>query len=137
MPRERFRTQTCDRREALTRLAHAEKFMEVADLVATEREIDESASVAAALAVLAGIAASDAACCSALGRRSRSPDHRDAMELLEQIAGGHEMATALGRLLDVKDTAQYGLINLSPQQLNAALRRTRNLLEYAQATVRR
>ena len=137
MPRERFRTQACGRAEARTRLAQARKFLEVAELVATEREIDESASVAAALAVLAGIAAADAASCGALGRRSRSQDHRDATALIAQIAGGNEMATALGRLLDVKDTAQYGLINLSGQQLSATLRRARRLVEFADALLHR
>ena len=46
------------------------------------------------------------------------------------------MATALGRLLDVKDTAQYGLINVSGQQLSAALRRTRRLVEFGEALLR-
>jgi len=57
----------------------------VAELVAGEHEIPESRSVAAALAVLAGIAASDAACCAALGRRSRGDDHRQAVP--SQLAG--------------------------------------------------
>lgn len=136
MPQERFRTQSCGRAEARTRLAQAKKFLEVAELVATEREIDESASVAAALAVLAGIAAADAACCAALGRRSRSQDHRDATALIAEIAGGSKAGAALGRLLDVKDTAQYGLINLSGQQLSAAVRRARQLVEFADALLR-
>jgi hypothetical protein len=34
-------------------------------------------NVAASLAVLAGIAASDASCCAALGRRPREQDHLD------------------------------------------------------------
>ncbi|MDF2753518.1 MAG: hypothetical protein K0S82_1901 [Gaiellaceae bacterium] len=55
------RTQPCDRAHARIRLDHAEKSLDVAELVAGEREIPESRSVAAALAVLAGIAASDAA----------------------------------------------------------------------------
>ena len=38
--------------------------------------------------------------------------------------------------LDVKDTAQYGLINLSGQQLNAAVRRARQLVEFADALLR-
>jgi hypothetical protein len=46
------------------------------------------------------------------------------------------MATALGRLLDVKDTAQYGLISLSGQQLTAAIRRARRLVEFADARLR-
>ena len=61
------RTPPCDRAHARNRLDHAEKSLEVAELVAVEREIPESRSVAAALAVLAGIAASDAASCAALG----------------------------------------------------------------------
>ena len=78
------RQQRCGRAEARTRLAHAKKFLEVAQLVAGDN-VEESHSVAAALAVLAGIAASDAACCAALGRRSRSQNHHDAEALLSEI----------------------------------------------------
>jgi hypothetical protein len=55
------RSATCGKEEARTRVAHAQKFLEVAALVASETEdgIDPaSASVAAALAILAGVAAS-------------------------------------------------------------------------------
>ncbi len=77
MSRQRGRTQACGLAEARTRAGSAGKFLEVALLI--ERE-DEGAfrSVAASLAVLAGIAAADAACCVALGRRSRGSDHHDA-----------------------------------------------------------
>lgn len=84
--------------------------LEVADLVAGERELPESRSVAAALAVLAGIAASDAACCAALGRRARGDDHRQAAALLGEIADGDRAAKTLLDLLNLKDTAQDGLI---------------------------
>jgi hypothetical protein len=71
------RTQRCGRPQAATRLAHARKFFDAAELIATDVSDDEAnASVAASLAVLAGIAASDAACCARLGRRSRSQDRR-------------------------------------------------------------
>lgn len=70
------RTQVCGRPQATARLAHARKFLDAADLIATDIDADEAnASVAASLAVLAGIAAADAACCARLGRRSRSQDH--------------------------------------------------------------
>jgi hypothetical protein len=51
--------------------------LEVAERAAGEEAIPASRSVAAALAVLSGIAAADAACCAALGRRSRreAPSH--------------------------------------------------------------
>ena len=65
------RTQPCDRAQARTRLNHAEKSLEVAELVAGERAIPESRSVAAALAILSGIAASDAACAATITARRR------------------------------------------------------------------
>src|SRR5687767_10904702 len=60
--RSKTRAQQCDRADAKVRLAHGRKFLEVAKLVEGE-DVEESASVAASLAVLAGIAAADAACC--------------------------------------------------------------------------
>jgi hypothetical protein len=60
--------------QARTRLENARKFFEVAELAAAEKEIPSSRSVAAALAVLSGIAAADAACCALLDRRSGGED---------------------------------------------------------------
>jgi len=126
------RTQPCDRTHARTRLDHAEKSLEVAELAAAEKEIPASRSVAAALAVLSGIACADAACCAALGRRSRGEDHREAVALLRQIVpGGDRAATALTELLDLKDTAQYGLIPITQRELTVALRRAKRLAEFA------
>jgi hypothetical protein len=131
------RTQKCGRAEARTRLAHARKFLEAAQLAADE-DAPESSSVAASLAVLCGIAAADAACCAALGRRSRSQDHRDAELLVATVEpGGKDAANALRRLIDLKDTAHYGLINVSRQKLTAALRQAGALVEFAGAAIRR
>jgi hypothetical protein len=137
MSRAKGHTQTCDRDDAKTRYSHAAKFLEVADLVATEEEPLESATVSAALAVLAGIAASDAACCAALGRRARGQDHREAIDLLAQVKGSEDAANALRRLLDMKDTAQYGFIYVSGQNLKAALRQARVLVTFAATVLRR
>jgi hypothetical protein len=131
------RTQPCDRAHARTRLDHAEKSLEVADLVAGEQEIPASRSVAAAVAVLAGIAASDAACCAALGRRSRGDDHRQAASMLREIVDGDRAAKALLDLLNLKDTAQYGLIPITQRELTIALRRAKRLLEFAGEVLRR
>jgi hypothetical protein len=130
------RTETCGNPEAKTRLAHARKFLEVADIAALETEIDESRSVAVANAVTAGIAAADAACCATLGRRSGGQDHRQAADLVKQIEpGGATAAKALTELLDMKDTAQYGLVNMTSPRVKAALRRARQLIEFAAAQV--
>ena len=127
------RTQLCGPAQARTRLAHARKFLEVAQLVATE-DFDESLSVAAGLAVLAGIAASDAACCRALGRRARGDDHREAATLLSQIRpGGDRAVKALLALIDVKDTAHYGLIHVTRRQLSVVMRRASTLVAFGQS----
>lgn len=89
------RVRQCGPAEARKRLADAEQYLEVADLVATEAEFPPSATVAAGLAVLAAIAASDAACCSALGQSSRSDTHADAGALLKTVSPGGD--TAAGR----------------------------------------
>jgi hypothetical protein len=108
------RTQRCSEADAATRLRHARKFLEVAELVAEEGEDVEYASPAASLAILAGIAASDAACCKVLGRRSRAQDHRDATALLEEITpGGKQAGSSLSRLLSLKDEAHYGLFDVA------------------------
>ncbi len=136
MPRATTRTQTCSDQEAKTRLAHAHKFLEVAELVADEGDEVEYSSAAAALAVLAGIAASDAACCKALGRRSQGQDHRAAIELVEQVEpGGRDAGKALRRLLGLKDEAHYGLFDVGGADLKTALRQARALVDFGAAVL--
>ena len=87
--------------------------------------------------MLAGIAASDAVCCAKLGRRSRAEDHHEAESLLAQVEpDGDELASGLRRLIDLKDTAQYGLIHLGRQRLRSALRQARVLVNAAAGAVR-
>lgn len=132
MARSAARTQECSERDARTRLGHARKFLEVAELVAGEGEEMEYSSPAASLAVLAGIAASDAACCKALGRRSRGQDHRQAIELVEQVEpGGKEAGNALRRLLGLKDEAHYGLFDVGGNDLRAVVRQAKALVDFA------
>lgn len=137
MARHSHRTQRCSAREARSRRSHARKFLEVAEIASSAQGQDpEYASVAASLAVLAGIAASDAACCKALGERSRSTDHRDAESLLRQVSpGGAVAARNLMRLIDVKDAAHYGFLDVSQPELRKALRQARSLLDFADRTL--
>ncbi|HTC60268.1 MAG TPA: hypothetical protein VK691_09140 [Solirubrobacteraceae bacterium] len=137
-PRQSTRSQPCSKADARTRLRHARSFLEVARLVAEEGDDLDYSSPSAALAVLAGIAAADAACCTALGRRARGQDHREAAALVEQVTpGGKNAAKSLGRLLSLKDEAHYGLFDVGGQQLKSALRQASDLVEFAEATVRR
>ena len=130
------RTQECSERDARARLNHARKFLEVAELVAGEGDDTEYSSVAASLAVLAGIAASDGACCKALGRRSRGQDHRQAVDLIEQVEpGGRDAGTTLRRLVALKDEAHYGLFDISGNDLRALLRQAKTLVDFAAEVV--
>lgn len=132
------RTQSCSETQARTRLDHARKFLDVADLVAGQNSDTAYNSTAAALAVLAGIAATDAACCKALGRRSRGQDHRQALDLVEQIVpGGKQAASSMRRLLNLKDEAHYGLLDVGGQDLQRALRHARALVKFAEVVIRR
>lgn len=135
-PRNLGRTQRCSEADAATRLRHARLFLEVAQLVADEGDDVEYASPAAALAVLAGIAASDAACCKALGRRYRGQDHREAAALLARVTpDGRQAANSLGRLVDLKDEAHYGLFDVAAKDLKSALRQASSLVQFASETV--
>jgi hypothetical protein len=124
--------------QARVRFGQARAFLEVAELVADDPDDLATPGVAASLAVLAGIAAADAACCAALGRRSRGQDHRQAAGLLAEVGpGGRELARALERLLDVKDGAHYGMVYVTGQKAAAAVRQARVLVDAASALVRR
>jgi hypothetical protein len=130
------RTQACSDDQARTRLAHARKFLEFAELAGEDDP--EYSGVAAALAVLAGIAAADAACCKALGRRSRGQDHHLAEDLVRDIEpGGTAAANNLRRLLDRKDQAHYGLYNVSGADLQSILRQSRALVDFGSAVLLR
>jgi hypothetical protein len=132
------RTQACSETDARTRLRHAQKFLEVAKLVADEGADVDYSSQSAALAVLAGIAASDAACCKALGRRSRGQDHREAAMLVERITpGGKTAANSLRRLVNLKDEAHYELFDVSGQDLKTALRQAEGLVAFADRVLSR
>lgn len=128
------RSGKCGKSQAKVRLMAARKYIEAAEMLEGEalEGIEESASVAASMAVLAGIAASDAACCIKLAMRPRGDDHQQAAEFLKQIDGGDKAAAYLSELLSLKDTAQYGMIHISLRDLKIAMRRAALLLEFAE-----
>lgn len=128
---KRARTQRCGQPEARARLRRAEQFAVAARLIAEEDDPDWR-SASAAVAVLAGIAAADAACCSALGKRSRSQDHRTAEALLVSIdPGGKEAGVELRRILDLKDEAHYGFYSVDARRLRSLHARVDRLIAFA------
>jgi hypothetical protein len=118
-------------------LADAKAQLQLAEL-AGGRAPPAEIKAAVSSAVLAGIAACDAACCKSLGRTNRSQNHRDAVELLGQVApGGADAAKQLERLLSLKDEAQYGFTELTGQKLQQAIRRAKALVAHAEDVMRR
>ena len=134
-PRPGGRVSACTAADARARLRKAESFLTGAELV-LEMEDDadlDLPAVAAALAVLAGIAACDAACCSALGQHSRGQDHRHAQVLLSTVApDGPLMVKDLKRLLDREDSAHYGSISTTGREARDMLGWARRLFLGAQ-----
>lgn len=139
MARRGGRTQDCGLPEARQRLEHARLYLDVADLAGGEKDPDlEYGPVAGSVTILAGIAAADAACCAALGRRSRSDDHQDATLLLAQIEpGGKAAAQAMRRLIALKDSAHYGFLSLGSGELKGAVRQAAALTEFAERVLSR
>ncbi len=139
MAQARNRTQACGSPQARQRLRQAQSFLEVAELTADVNDLSlEYASVAASVAILAGIAAGDAACCQELGKRSRSDDHHHAETLIQQITpDGKRAAGQLRQLLNLKDTAHYGFISITAPELKRSLRQARHLVEFAETILQR
>jgi hypothetical protein len=107
-------------------------------MVLGERDRVEYLNVAAGLAVLAGIAASDAICCVRLGLMHRGPDHRGAIEILGcAVPDGKALASCLARLLDVKDAAHYGVVFFAPPKAGNAMKWARRLLDRAGEEIER
>ena len=143
------RRQQCGPQEALSRYRQAATYLEVARAVASESERPEDYDynhVAAGLAVLAAIAASDALCCRLLGERSRGHDHREAIELVASVRFGEGDERARGRransiarnlatALDLKDQSHYGVSLLEPAQVRRLLRAAGHLVEAAASAV--
>ena len=125
---------------ARARLRKAQSFVSGAELVL---ELGEGTgldlpAVAAALSVLAGIAAADAACCSALGERSRGQDHRQAEQLVAAVLPhGPQMAKDLKRLLERKDNAHYGVISTTEKEARDMLGCANRLVGDAQRVLDR
>jgi hypothetical protein len=130
------RTAKCTPAEGRSRFQQAEAFVMAADLVLDDDTDIATRGVTAALAVLAGIAAADGACCTKLGRRARGQDHAEAVALLATVApGGKEMAKDLGRLLAAKDESHYGVTLVSRTKARRLLGYAHRLIDSARRAV--
>lgn len=116
-----------DKGQARSRRRIAAKYLEVAQLIASE---DGAAiNVCAGLAVLAGIAAGDAVCLAATGERYSGNDHAAAAELLGRVDA--KLGTQLFNLVALKPGSHYGHDLLDAKDRAAALRAAGALVEAA------
>lgn len=135
-PRPPMRRSPCGRAEAAARLAQADAYLAAARLVVDDPADVANPGVAGALAVLAGIAAADAACCARLKLRARGQDHREATALVATVTPhGPAMAKDLGRLLDRKDSAHYGAAMISAAEGTRMVGWAGRLVGHAHAAV--
>lgn len=124
------RTKPCSAADARARLRQARLYLEVAELVASD-EPGEQATVATGNAVLAGIAAADAICCSIAGQRFRGDDHRRAAEHLGRVTADAKLAGALRDLIDLKDASHYGVRDVQVRNATRAIRKATQLVNAA------
>lgn len=114
--------------DARNRRIIAMRYLEVAVLAATE-EGPGANNVVVGIAVLAGIAASDAICLAATGSRYAGDDHAEAARVLGRTdrALGNELA----KLVRLKPGAHYGSTFISDNDRTRALRAARKLVDAA------
>lgn len=114
--------------DARNRRIIAMRYLEVAELAATE-EGPGANNVVVGIAVLAGIAASDAICLAATGSRYAGEDHAEAARVLGRTdrALGNELA----KLVRLKPGAHYGSTFISDNDRTRALRAARKLVDAA------
>lgn len=122
------RTQSGGVGEARNRRIIAAKYLEVGELAATE-EGPAANNVVVGICVLAGIAAGDVLCLTAIGERYAGQDHAEAAAFLSRIDRdrGKELAT----LVRLKPLAHYGTGFVTDADRTRALRAARTLVEAA------
>lgn len=123
------RVRTGGRAEALSHLDKAREFLHAA-----RSALDAGwYNAAASSAVTSGINAKDALCLALAGRTAAADDHKSAADELRSLGpAGREPATALDRLLGMKDRAQYDRRSVSGTDARAAVRRAAVLVEAAE-----
>ena len=130
MSPKQHRMQPGDRQVARARRQIAEKYLQFAELSASE---NDGASINACIgnAVLAGIAAGDAICLAAIGSRYSGQDHTAAADVLGQI--DPDSGKRLHDLVSLKTASHYGYRLLRQSDRDLAVRRATALVETARS----
>ena len=100
------KTRAADRTHAETRLNDARAYLQQADISLQLVDGPRRHATVVSSAVLAGIAASDAACALALGAVSAGA-HEQAVRLLSRVSGSDRAVGDFSKLVAIKTAAQY------------------------------
>ena len=112
------------------RLRAAHAYLEQARLTARDAGDEFERATAVSSAVLAAIAAADSICALRM-RTAWKGDHAQAHNLLRQVAGGREAATALQRVVGHKTAVQYLAQAVTAARMETALRQAQVVMDFA------
>jgi len=130
------KTRSVDPAHAETRLSDAQAYLQQAEISFELVEGPRRHATVVSSAVLAGIAASDAACALALGMVATGA-HDQAVRMLGQVSGSTKAVGNLSKLLALKTAAQYAGKAIAERQAAEAIERARRLIEFAVSERRR
>ena len=130
------KTRAVDRAYAETRLSAARAFLQQADISLQLVEGPLRNATVVSSAVLAAIAASDAACALTLGMLPAGA-HDNAVMLLASVSGSKRAVGDLSKLLALKTAAQYTGKSMAERQAVDAITRAQRLFAFADSQRRR
>lgn len=115
------------------RAGHARAFLAAAVLVdelGDAAEISPRTNIVGSLAVLAGIAASDAICGHRLAEKAAGENHSDAVRILQAACRpGRDLSKNLQRLLDAKSNTHYAATDIGERRARELVTSTTRLVE--------
>jgi hypothetical protein len=126
------KTRSVDRAHAETRLSDARAFLQQAEISLQLVDGPRRSATVVSSAVLAGIAACDAACALALGLVSAGA-HDQAVRLLTRVSGSSKAVGDLSKLVSIKTAAQYTGKVMAERQATDAIRRAQRLVAFAES----
>jgi len=130
------KTRAVDRTYAETRLSDARAYLQQADISLQLVDGPRRNATVVSSAVLAGIAACDAACALALGVVSAGA-HDQAVRLLARVSGSTRAVGDLSKLVAIKTAAQYTGKSMAERHATDAITRALRLIAFAESQRRR
>lgn len=130
------KTRAADRTYAEIRLSDAQAYLQQAEISLQLVDGPRRYATVVSSAVLAGIAACDAACAMALGMVSAGA-HDQAVKMLARVSDSSKAVGDLSKLVSIKTAAQYTGKSMAERQATDAITRAQRLVVFAESQLRR